>query len=195
MTASQMMLLGGAPLPAFRWNSADKAAIVTLSGSDLVANIGGGGGTDGNVRATISKNSGKWYFEATLTTAGNRSSLGVANSSFVLTSGSSTADVWWYWAANGAAEHSGAVDQSGGTVPVDGNVLALAVDFTNSQICYAINNTWQFGADPAAGTGGQSFGGGTVFPMCGTRPSTNPVWTLPVGSLTYTPPSGFSRWQ
>lgn len=191
--ASLQSSVGGSSPTLLRWNSADKAASVTLSSSDLVATTSG---SDGNVRATISKSSGKWYFEATITTLGNRSMLGLATSAFSLTASGTDATAWWYWFANGAAEHGGAVDQTGGGTGANGNVIGVAVDFTGGKIYYAINNTWQFSADPVAGTNGQTFTGGTVFPICGTRPATNPVWTLPdpSGSLTYTPPTGYSRW-
>ena len=50
------------------WNPSDKSADVTLSGGDLIAS--GSSGTDwDSVRATVSKSSGKWAFEVTLSGA------------------------------------------------------------------------------------------------------------------------------
>lgn len=177
----------------FTWNPADKAASVTLSSGNLVSTTSG---SSGSVRGTVSKNSGKWYFDATMTTKGNRSQIGVSTASFSLTLTATNSEAWWYWFSGGGTEHAGAVDQSGGGTGTNGDKIGVAVDFTGGKLYYAINNVWQFGADPVAGTGGQTFTGGTVFPMCGVTPSTNPVWTLPtLGTSNYSPPSGYSGWS
>lgn len=65
------------------WNSADKTADVTLSGSDLVAQTNTAGSA-GGVRSVASVSSGLWYFEATVNDFDDVY-FGLANSSKVLT--------------------------------------------------------------------------------------------------------------
>lgn len=58
------------------WNPADKANNLTLSGGNLVSTVGG----LGCARSTISKASGKWYFEVTNTSAsGNYAVIGACD--------------------------------------------------------------------------------------------------------------------
>jgi hypothetical protein len=59
------------------WNPLDKGAKVALSNNNMTASWNGGKGT---VRSTISKSSGKWYWEVKLNQAGNQF-IGVATSS------------------------------------------------------------------------------------------------------------------
>jgi hypothetical protein len=59
------------------WNPLDKGAKVALSNNNMTAAWNGGKGT---VRSTISKSSGKWYWEIKLNQAGNQF-IGVATSS------------------------------------------------------------------------------------------------------------------
>ena len=59
------------------WNPLDKGAKVALSNNNMTAAWNGGKGT---VRSTISKSSGKWYWEVKLNQAGNQF-IGVATSS------------------------------------------------------------------------------------------------------------------
>jgi hypothetical protein len=70
------------------WNSADKSANVTLSGSDLIATVNSGGGS---VRGTQGRSSGVYYFEITRS-AGDSVWLGGA--------GNSSADLSTYPGAN-----------------------------------------------------------------------------------------------
>jgi hypothetical protein len=67
MAIQQLLASYGAAAPAFTyatWNPADKSGIISLSGGDLIATRDAGTGWAA-VRATIGKNSGKWYFEIT----------------------------------------------------------------------------------------------------------------------------------
>lgn len=70
-----MSLLGVGQPPAAggaatTWNPADKSADIALSGGDLIATVGAAGGYR-SVRATVSKTTGKWYFEVTVNTFGS----------------------------------------------------------------------------------------------------------------------------
>ena len=64
------------------WNPSDKDASVTLSGGNLVASSTSASWAA--VRSTISKSSGKWYWEYTVTAIGNGHTQGIGNSSATL---------------------------------------------------------------------------------------------------------------
>lgn len=53
----------GGGLAYATWNPSDKAADVTLAGGNLTSYNGSGADGHDLVRATLGKNSGKWYFE------------------------------------------------------------------------------------------------------------------------------------
>lgn len=63
------------------WNPADKAALVTLSNGNLTAESSTTNWR--SARSTISKTSGKWYWEITMTT-GTEFYVGVARSTATL---------------------------------------------------------------------------------------------------------------
>lgn len=62
----RMIMAGGGSPPAYTyatWNPSDKAADITLTGSNLTMYNGSASEGHDLVRATIGKSSGKWYFE------------------------------------------------------------------------------------------------------------------------------------
>ncbi len=178
------------------WNPADKASDITLSAGDLTV------GTSATsvhraVRATASKSSGKWYFEAATrpTGAGDRI-IGVANSSLVLTNyPGSSAGSWGYLQVNGQKANNGSLTAFGNSfaTPI---VIGVAVDLTAGKIWFARANVWQASGNPAAGTN-EAFSGltGSLFP-CVSVYRTAEIWdgAFTAGAFTYSPPSGFTGW-
>lgn len=87
-----------------RWNSADKAAGVTLSNNDLTAQAGGGWW---GARATVGKLSGDWFYAGTFD-AGSYTGFGVATDAQRLTyPGDNGGDGW------GISSHGYNMDKSG----------------------------------------------------------------------------------
>ncbi len=113
MTAAQQVLLSYPPPPisvATTWNPSDKSTNVTLSNGNLTYLKTAAATHDGTCRATISKATGKWYWEVLIVNiaGGNSESAGgIANSSAPLTNYvGSDANGWGYLGVNGLSYHS-----------------------------------------------------------------------------------------
>lgn len=174
---------------ATTWNSADKGAQVTLSGGDLGVSIASAQ-VDG-VRATVSKTSAKWYFEFTVPTvsAGNNDSVGVADSSWLVTSdrlGSTTHSIS-YRSADGVVLQNSIARGTYG-IGANGDVIGIAFEpgvsfkvYRNNVLIHTetvnipVGGTWY----PAtSGTGG-----GTARTDTANFGAT---------TLTYAPPAGYT---
>lgn len=192
MGAIQQVLLGhgGAPAAAgFTWNPADKNANITLSGGDLTA-VGTAFGQ--TVRGTVPKSSGKWYFECRRGTA--------VEASFVVVGiATAAASLSEYIGANasgyGRANTDNVYHNGGGSGGVGGaigdeGIFMIAVDFGTGK--FWVGRSGIFNGDPAAGTGQvYTITAGTYFPAC--SPRTDQI--IIQNTLTYSPPSGFSKWS
>jgi VCBS repeat-containing protein len=164
------------------------------------------------VRATIGHSTGKYYFEVTITAAGDLAqfilgivdgSASIANANFVgsdthgygLQPGSSSGQLY----NNGAGSTS-----KYGTASV-GQVVGVAVDFTNSKVSFLNVATGQWLNDvignqnPATNTGGLSISGlsGSVYPAASfNRNSGLETLTFNFGATAFSgsAPSGFTTW-
>lgn len=192
--------------PGTTWNPADKAALITLSGSNLIATPTVDPSNE-NARGVAGKTSGKWYFETVFNPIGggvnDYGGVGVAKSTASLTATyiGATADGWACFSAaagggiynNGAAS---AVVYAGHTV---GQTVMVALDLDNGKLWIGVNGTWPSGGDPAAGTT-PAFSGisGTLYPALTTKNlttlSTSTTNFGPTG-FAYTQPSGFANWM
>ena len=156
---------------AVTWNSADKSADITLSGSDLVATCTNGTPGQYNVRATIGRTTGKRLVKFTITgqAAARQMHVGLWNTAV----NNST----WPGGQPGGlttGESAGQVWQNGGwlgpVVPfVTGDVVLIAIDMDARKLWIkpgAGNWNADAGADPQAGTGGISYTAitGALFP-------------------------------
>lgn len=178
-----------------QWNSADKDADITLSNSDRDT-AGAGAGT---VRSLLGRSTGKYYWEVTIITGspGNLY-LGLVNSTFTVTnnycgSAASSAGI----ASFGNSVHTWTKAQAGTISLALNDIVGFAVDISTGYLWVARNNTWQLTGDPAAGTNPWVSGiTGTVYPACSYvgAYSTGGRISTTTAELTYSPPSGFSRW-
>jgi hypothetical protein len=139
------------------WNPADLSN-VTLTGSNLIATVGGG---SGGARSTTAFSSGKYYWENTWTISSNGITSGIALATANLTSPTTG------WARisrisgniiiNGADQ---LVSISGGVAVPNSSVIGIAVDFTAQLIWFRLGaaGNWNGSgtANPAAATGGLS---------------------------------------
>jgi hypothetical protein len=120
------------------WNSADKAAGITLSGSDLIATA-----SDADVyavRSTIGKSSGKWYFELTYTAAlSNSTSLGVMNTTALLTALCGDDTNGYGYNDIGQKKYNG-VDSAYGGTPANGSVVGVLLNMDDGEISFEWND-------------------------------------------------------
>lgn len=177
---------------AATWNSADKGSGVTLSGSDLIASVAAN--SSHAVRATISKTSGKWYWEVTATTLTTINfAAGVANASYTV---SSASDALGAETSGNSTAVQGANDNilfdgaSIGTMDVaQGDVLGFALDMDARTLAFYKNGTL---VETAASA---ELPAGALFPAVGGNGNANAtVLTANFGAsaFTHSVPSGFN---
>jgi hypothetical protein len=197
-------------MTATAWNPFDKAYTVDLIDADLTAIVDPFWYDNGTVRATDSKSSGKWYFEVQVTGVADGASVGVMKSSDSLTVGVGAyptgyglwlqTTYYLYSAMNNFVQ-----TQLSASVPVDGDIVMVAVDLTAGKIWFGVNGTW-FGntlggsGDPATASNPAYTGlSGTFYPSWGGHYGAATViktgtahFTVP--DLVYSVPSGFLQW-
>lgn len=181
------------------WNSSDKSADITLSGTGShVATRNSGASSNRAVRGVTSKDyTSNGYFEILVSAmqAPGYVTFGIATSSASLSNYVGSDAYGWSYAATGEKANNGSLTSYGSPF-VQGAVIGVA--FKNGKVWFAENNTWN--GDPAAGTG-EAFSGitGTLFPMValyyGGVPQDSISGKFSTGSFTYSPPSGFSAWD
>ena len=198
MAVIQQMLASYAAAAATtqKWNSADKSADLTLSGSDLVVTRGAAASAYRTVRA-VTACSGKKYWETVFTAAGGFTPPfgmhGVAASSTSVSSGVGTvANSWSFQSRDGDKYAAGTQTVLGYTPIAVGDTLMVAHDTATGGIWFGRNGTWYAGS-PATGTSPTMTTSGTVYPATslysnGTSHTTN----FGGSAFTYTPPTGFT---
>ena len=178
------------------WNPADKAAGITLYGGNLSAYSSGSAGI---VRATVARNSGKYYFEVSIFDGG------YSELSFI---GITTAvqSVSTYLNASGAPSFSAKAsgNKYAGSVASYLNcffalppaIIGVAIDFDAHKIWWHQDGDW-FGGNPALGTGAHF---STLVANTDYYPAFTPLNLYGAGrfslaSFGYTPPVGFLAWD
>lgn len=134
------------------WNPSDKAASITLSGSDLIATFSVANGW-GGVRSTIGKSTGKWYWEYTITVADVNTIMdhAVAQSGANLTINlRDQTTSWSFFGLNGNKSNNSYIAYGSGQS--QGDVVSIAIDMDAGKIWWGVNGTWQASGDPGAGT-------------------------------------------
>lgn len=165
------------------WNPSDKGSNVTLSGSDLIAQV-----TSGNysgVRSTLGKSSGKWYCEITIGTATGSECLGFANisanvSGYPDLSSTTNAVVM---VPNGNIIKNGSIVAADGGIST-GDVLGLAMDLDSGTISWNRNGgTWA--------TVSSGLPASPLYIAVGSFSSTTATFTANFGASAwaYTPPT------
>lgn len=189
------------------WNSADKTASLALSDGDRTGTSSAG---SQGARGTISKSSGKWYFELVTNGAWGGAAgtynAGLATSGFSLGGqlGAASTGLAFNNSASNARYNNSAVtvnpDPGGWTTA--SAVAMIAVDLDAQYFWFGINGTWGglsgVAGNPGAGTTPvlTAFGTGPWFP-CITNGNSGDACTISASAAhcTYTPPSGFSYWS
>lgn len=195
------LLLAGASggVAATLWSSTDKSSNVQITNAGLTMRRSSAGSGWCAVRATSSKPSGKWYYEAKLevTVGGPDMMVGLADSALVVQGnycGSSTGSYGLY-TLNGN-KYNNSTGVAYGSAQAVNDVIGIAYDATNGKIWFSKNNVWIASGDPAAGTN-PAFTGvpAGLFP-CASVFDQNDAYTgrWLASDITGTIPSGFSAW-
>lgn len=170
----------GAPSYAI-WNPADKGANVNLSNGNLSMVTTSTGGT---ARSTVSKSSGKWYWEVTYTSSPDLA-VGIAKATASLTGylGIDSSG-YSYVASNGSKYNGSGPIAYGATFPL-GTVIGIAMDLDAGTLTFYRNGVSQ----------GVAFTGlsGTFFAAQGTN-NNGGGCTANFGQtpFAYSPPAGFN---
>lgn len=165
------------------WNPSDKNAAITLSGGNLVATTPAT--TVSQVRATLGKSSGKWYWEVTGMDSGG-SLFGIATSAASLSNWTGGQSTSWGYYYTGSVYNGGSIIAGPFGTLVSTDVMGFALDMSANTLAFYKNNVLQYTATIAAGTWypalGQSGGAG----------STAFTANFGASALTYSPPAGFN---
>lgn len=137
----------------------------TKSNGNLTFAGGGTGGPPYNysIYSTFTQNTGKWYWEVTITTAGSQPFVGMFNTAISFTGTSlqgSAGPVLYGYDGNYYNETSGVAF---GSTYTTGDVIGVAVDYDNNLIWFSKNGTWQNSGVPSTGTNGKTFGSGKTW--------------------------------
>ena len=160
-----------------------------------------GGGTGGppynySIYGTFTQNTGKWYWETTITTAGGQPFVGMFNTAINFTGGSLQSSAGPVLYGNDGNYYNETTGVSFGSTYTTNDVIGVAVDFDNNLIWFSKNGTWQNSGVPASGTNGKTFGSGktwgTGYVESGSSASPS-TFDINFGQrpFAYTPPTGF----
>ena len=188
-------------------NPLAKSTYASITGGNL--NISWSNNASANLAAnpaTISlPSSGKWYFELSNASADGNNGIGVGicNVTQIANGGDSTPGTYYLYRSDASSSYIGYYSNAGGGTTgstfLGGAVCGIAVDLDNGKFWAAINNTWQGGGNPAAGTSPGYSGisnSVTWVPFVGgwnwTGTATSASINFGQRPFTYTPPSGFA---
>lgn len=164
---------GGASGSTTTWNPSDKSAGITLSNGNLTASYSA---HTNNVRATTGKQTGKWYWEVTVTAIAASCAVNTgiwpasrAIGTYIYT----TTGVVRFW--------------SGGPALAVNDVIGYAFDADGGSCAVYKNNTLY-------GTASVTIGGENWHPVIGDDNASGTftcVANFGASAFTYTPPSGY----
>ncbi len=202
------------PLETHRWDSTNKGPNQVLSNGDMTV-TGGVSVAFETCRATVGRNTGKYYYEIEIAMAAGDEYIGagIAEDDHALDNWLGSSNSGWsvFTGAGGTTARyyngGGVYDQVNSMTLADGDVVMIAVKLGDpGDMWLGKNGVWYgpVGDNPNPGieqdpsfinltdSGGSS---GLLFPACSTRESTNSL-TLVVkdSELNYRPPIGFQAW-
>jgi hypothetical protein len=173
------------------WSATDKDTNVTLSGGDLTAT---GASSQVAVRATVGKNSGRWYWEVSADSASSsQSAIGVLTMTALLDFGlgNSVATGAGYTSSGSLSSSSG--NSASTCAYTTGSVIGVALDLSARVIYFSVDGVWQAGGDPTTGGGGLPLGAGTedVFPAVSLGFGDTLSVNFGQSAFAHAPPDGF----
>ena len=196
------------------WNTADKSGSVTLSGGSKTATTTS---TNQGVRSNVGWSAGKHYAEfmncffSTVPSSSSRGGIGIADSTYSLTSGPGSDNTHSAWViqpptvlVGNGTRTAGAIGTALGTTVTSG----VALDMDGKLVWFTEDgSTWNNGgtANPATGVGGFSLAGAaTLGPVAylaawlrwnGGSPNDNATLNGGDTAFAFSIPSGFSMWN
>lgn len=195
------------------WNPADKNALVTLSGGDLTATFATGASQE-IVRGTVSKSSGRWAFEVTVSNyvGGSSAGIGVAAATEATYIGYGTAS-WGYY-VTGQLFYNNAVVSTVATYTT-GDIIGVVLDFTAGTLDFYKNGARVGGFTGVSGTLFAAIGSSYADVLIGkfssltynydtptspatgsvvvTKPAVNPTFSYAVAGSPATPDNGATK--
>lgn len=189
----------GAFVDTVTFSTQDKAPYVTLSEDNHRATVSTTYKyTDYGVRATVARNTGKWYWEYLIVSSKYnlcRLGLGLSNASLYAPLGSDVFGLG-YDQKTGYVYNNDVVVAETGQTAAAGDIVGVAYDAYNGKIWFSVNGVWLLGGDPVNGTNPTVEAQADLFPMVTLNSSslvgssidfiTNP------DDFTYTIPNGFN---
>jgi len=105
-------------------------------------------------RSTIGVSSGKYYFEAKLSSASSFNHIGICDRApeDATTTLESETYGWGYKNSDGKVYNNGSSVSYGNTFTT-GDILGVALDLDNNRLFFSKNGTWQNSGDPTSSTG------------------------------------------
>ena len=178
------------------WNPINNGLGVSPSFANM--RLSGVSNVTSRINSTIGVSSGKWYFEATLTTADAFTSIGIGQN-----------NITNQYPGNDALSYAQTLEQatsinnntqpSYGTAFSSGDVFMCAFDLDTNKLFFGRNGTWFGSSNPATGTNPvYTLTAGTYNVIARPNPSgfsSNAVLDINFGQrpFAYTPPTGFNR--
>lgn len=160
------------------WNPSDKSASMGLSGGNLIATSSA---TNQGVRSTISKSSGKWYWEAKLVTTGAR--CGMATSAWSETTSLGVAANSWGYSNSGPILNNNVLLFNAAAWTTS-DTIGFAYDPAAATLAFYKNNTLQYTATSV--TSG-------MYPAVSLTLSAYALSAnFGATALAYAPPAGFN---
>jgi hypothetical protein len=192
LTATQSAGTNIQAIPEFIYATFDSSASsVTLSNGNLtLTGVGGSGFNKANSTTAIS--SGKWYFEATLVSAGTDTSIGISqgNSSSSYPGQESTSYAYVLEKGQKFNNNSAAAYSSSLTT---GDVFMCAVDLDNNKLFFGKNGTWLASSNPITGANPAfTLTAGTYRAVARPYSTNSATFNFGASTFAYTPPTGFT---
>lgn len=175
------------------WSTVNKSPNITLSNNNLTATGTSSGAASvlGNAAITT----GKKYFEVKMGNGGS-GGIGVGRITMAINTSLVGDDLdGWAFLNDGRKYHGTGSGTAYGSSFTTNNIIGIAVDKDAGKIWASVNNVWQGGGDPVAGTTPMfSDVTGTVYPAVGNWNGSQAQFNGVFSALqfNYTPPSGFT---
>ena len=181
-------------LTRYTWNSGDSDYNLITSNGHLTVEHDASSSWAA-IRGTVSKSSGKWYWEVKINVGDVYHMIGIGTSSELLTYPGDTYEGYSYGRESyyGYTWHS--TSTSYGDAHATNDVIGVALDLDNGKIWWSRNGVWQESGNPATGANPAYTGvSGDFYPMIGLyfggyKSTTN----FGATAFQYPIPAGFDR--
>lgn len=184
-SAHQAMLLSAAESKVYaKWDTSFASTGIAFSGGDLV--VTSSTASTRTQRTNISKSSGKWYWEITVTNGPVFMAGGTGNSSVSATIYPGSNANGKGYVTDGGSYYNGSYSSFGGASYTTGDIIGCALDASTGNITFYKNNVLQGSMTDAVS--------GPYYAMVATA-NASAVLTANFGAsaMAYTAPSGYNQ--